>query len=55
MSKKVSELKKKISDTIDKMDKIVDGGGKMRQNDPLMIKLVKLRRDLIIAANNSKK
>lgn len=47
MSKRTRELKQKIHDTISSMDEIVVNGGKIHANDPLMIKLVKLRRELI--------
>lgn len=47
MSKIIRELKQKIHDTITSMDEIVMNGGRIHANDPLMNKLVKLRRELI--------
>jgi len=45
MSKK--HIKQKIQKTVEELDQIVLQGGKVRQDDPLMIRLVKLRRELI--------
>lgn len=53
MSKRTRELKQKIHDTINDMDKIVVKGGKIRADDPLMIRLVKLRRELIKQTNKN--
>lgn len=51
MSRKTRELKQKIHKTITSIDEIVENGGKITRNDPLMIKLIKLRRELIKQAN----
>lgn len=45
MSKK--NIKQKIKQTVDRMDQIVLDGGTIRQDDPLMVKLVKLRREML--------
>lgn len=49
MKANIKIIKQNISTTINKLDDIVVNGGRVCQNDPLMIRLIKLRRELLKA------